>query len=134
MSKSYLEKIWYDMRNDIVTYFHNGSGYRVVIYKEQLGHEKRIVVEVSYKWSAFSLGIISSGWPTDNIVGSCIEDLPKIVSGVKDKVTRRFILRTIRELPMHDGLYIKDFLTNNGKGDRIDWKKVREYEEKYYTK
>ena len=131
-SKSYLDEIWGDRKNDVITYFHNGSGYRVIVYRDKVANEYRTVVSVSYKWSVFSLGIISSGWSIDNVVYSCIEDLPRIVDGVKDKVTRRFILRTIRELPMHDGLYIKDFLTNNGRGDRIDWEKVREYEKKYY--
>lgn len=130
-NKSYIEEFWSDKIDDIITYFHNGSGYRIIVYREKIGETQRIVAEVSYKWSVFSLGIISSGWETDHVVGSCIEDLPKIIEGVRDKVTRRFFLKTIRELPMHE-FKIKDFLTNNGKGDRIDWCKVRKYEEKYY--
>jgi hypothetical protein len=130
---SYLKNGWgkgEDLSN-LVTYFHNGSGYRIVVYKDTL--EGNIRVRVSDKWSAFAIGIISSGFPREKgNVYSCIEDLDKIMNSVRDKTTRRFFIRTVRKLALYDGLYIKDFLTNDGRGDRIDWEKVREYEKKYY--
>ena len=71
---------------------------------------------------------IYSGYKDDNLVGICLETFDGLLKQIKNKTARRYFLRLARELQMHE-LKLKDFLTSGG--DRIDWSKVHEYENKY---
>jgi hypothetical protein len=106
-------------------YFRNKSGCRIVSETDDKGVTRVYVIN-----DRIGIYYVYSGFPDDKVVSCCLEELSAAMSIIKNKVARRYFLRTIRELPMHDNLCIKDFL--NKSGDRVDWEKVKEYEKKYY--
>ena len=109
------------------TSFHNKSGYKITVDYNELGDSHSIHVKYKRHCYVPSEGVYE-GYYDDHIVSYCVKNFDFLVKFIKDKTARRYFLRLVRNLPMHE-LKVKDFLTAGG--DRVDWNKVHEYENKY---
>ena len=108
--------------------FHNRAGYTITVRYQEEHDSYHVHVDCSRgKVIAWGWGVYS-GFKEDHIVGECLSLFDMTVNNIRNKTARRYFLRLIRELPMHE-FKIKDFL--NSSGDRVNWDKVREYEKQY---
>jgi len=107
--------------------FHNKAGYKIWVtyddcYDSYHVHADQKDMPILPAWGVYS------GFNCDHVVDHCVEYFDDYVKAIKDKIARRYFLKLVRELPMHD-LKIKDFIDRSGV--KIDWEKVKEYQNKY---
>ena len=112
--------------SNIVSVFKNKSGYRVVLYEitECEYSYYSIVVSKSYH----VVCDLISGWPDEEEVEYYLKDIEQDTRKIKDKTTRRYFLRLLRSLPLHQEKTFGDFMYVDG---RVNWEKVKEYERQF---
>ena len=106
----------------VLSIFKNKSGYRVVLYEMTLDSFKFFRIVVSSPDNDY-IPWIDSTWETDKELSYYVKDVEGITKSIKNKTTRRYFLRTIREFPMYNKK-LGDYM----KGDKINWEKVKDYE------
>lgn len=110
---------------EIVSVFKNKSGNRVVLYKvfEPVSYYY-IVVSNSYR----TICDLISGLPDEEEAEYYLRDIEKYTKRIKDKTTRRYFLRLVRSLPLHQGKLFGDFMFSDG---RVDWENIKKYEQQF---